>query len=132
MVDADAPDGAALDTLRLVLIDDATDLRRLMRVVLERDGMVIVGEGGDGTEAVALAATLHPDVIVLDLAMPVMDGLEALPQVLAVSPGTAVVVVSGYDDTLGPKAIAAGAVGYISKDKSLFDLGSRVRALLAA
>ena len=132
MVGAEASNGATHDTLRLVLIDDATDLRRLMRVVLERDGMVIVGEGGDGAAAVELAATLHPDVVVLDLAMPVMDGLEALPQVLAVSPGTAVVVVSGYDDTLRPKALAAGAAGYISKDKSLVDLGSRLRAIVAA
>ncbi|HET9691232.1 MAG TPA: response regulator [Acidimicrobiales bacterium] len=117
---------------RIVLVDDAADLRTLMRITLERDGMEVVGEGGDGQAAIDLAGRLHPDVLVLDLAMPVMDGLEALPGVLAASPTTAVVVVSGFDDTLGPAAVAAGAAGYICKDAQLAELGKRLRALLHA
>lgn len=86
-------------------------------MTLTRDeGFDVVGEAGDGLEAIAEAERHQPDLVVLDLSMPVLDGLEALPRILAVAPDARVVVVSGFDGgrMRGP-ALAAGAVAYLEK-----------------
>ena len=84
----------------------------------------MVGEAGDGHEAVELARDLQPDAVLLDLAMPRMDGVEALPLLLEAVPGVRVVVMSGFDQRgLGAQLIETGAVRYVEKGVRM-DLGT--------
>jgi CheY-like chemotaxis protein len=102
--------------VRVLLVDDLSDIRLVMRLLLEADGRAeVVGEAIDGAEAVRLAAELHPDAIVLDLRMPGMDGVTALPLIRDASPGTVVVALSALP--VGPmtdRAIDLGAT-YVRK-----------------
>lgn len=115
--------------IRVVLADDTPDVRMLVRTALEMAGdFDVVGEAADGAEAVDVIGRCRPDVAVLDLAMPVMDGLEALPMLRDVSPATRVVVLSGFE----PEAIAAdvlelGAARYVQKGRSLPELTATIR-----
>jgi DNA-binding NarL/FixJ family response regulator len=105
------------DALRVVIADDHQIFRDGLRSTLQDAGMAVVGEASDGTEAVALARELAPDVLVLDLNMPGVSGLEALRQIARDCPDvqTVVLTVSADDrDVLG--ALAAGACGYLMKD----------------
>jgi PAS domain S-box-containing protein len=106
---------------RIVIVDDNDDLRRLLRIQIERLGRYnIVGEGVDGVDAIDVVTETQPDVVFLDLAMPRMDGLEALPLILQAAPGVRVVVLSGFDQgTIAAKALAAGAVRYVEKGMRL-------------
>lgn len=103
--------------VRTLLVDDAVELRVLIRRALEASGRYeVIGEAGDGYEAIERAAALCPELVLLDLSMPRMDGLEALPRLHAVSPGSAVVVLSGHTRALAEDAaLAAGAVAYLEK-----------------
>ena len=104
--------------MSVVLIDDEASILELERALLEGDGrFVVVGEGGDGSAAVKLARTLQPDVIVLDVLMPGMDGWEALPLIKRVSPSTCVIVISalGADSELNDRAVWLGAATYLDK-----------------
>lgn len=103
--------------IRVLVVDDTADLRFLLRLALgSEEDIDVVGEAGDGREAVEAARRHRPDVMLLDLAMPVMDGLEALPLVRAVSPGTQVVILSGFEATsMAASASAAGAAAYVQK-----------------
>jgi PAS domain S-box-containing protein len=118
---------------RILIVDDNDDVRRLLRIQLERlDKYDIVGEAVDGEDAVAAATELKPDVVLLDLAMPRMDGLQALPLILDAVPGVQVIVLSGFDaDSMAPKALAAGAARYIEKGLRM-DLGSVIDSVLQA
>jgi len=102
---------------RVVVADDFADMRHLVRMTLERSGRFqIVAEAENGLEAVDQARDLQPDIVVLDLAMPVLSGMEALPQIREASPHTKVVVLSGFDRSrMESEAIAGGAVGYLEK-----------------
>lgn len=81
---------------RVVVADDAAGIRALLRTLLSLEpDFDVVGQAGDGAEAVDLVAKLHPDLIVIDVSMPVMSGLEAISAIRAISPGTRVVVLSG-------------------------------------
>ena len=81
---------------RVLVVDDAEELCMLLRMRMEaRSGLTVVGEAGDGVAAVELASELQPDLVMLDVAMPRMDGLEALPLIRAAVPGVRVVVLSG-------------------------------------
>ncbi len=101
----------------IVVADDAVDLRFLVRRLLERDGRFeVLAEAGDGEQAIALATEHQPDLVLLDLSMPVLDGLQALPDILAACPGTRVVVLSGFDaEHMAQKVRDLGAVGYVEK-----------------
>jgi CheY-like chemotaxis protein len=112
----------------VLIVDDTEDMRLLLRLALERAGaFTIVGEAGDGRTAVELAATLQPDAVLLDLAMPVMDGLQALPLVRQASPASCVVVLSGFNGRqLAAEAAALGAHGYIEKGVRPADLVARL------
>jgi signal transduction histidine kinase len=106
------------DALRTVLIaDDVPALRRLIKITLDATGRFeVVGEAGTGAEAIEQARQRHPDLVLLDLSMPQMDGLEALPHVIDASPGSRVVVFSGFDEQrMGPVARRMGAAAYLEK-----------------
>lgn len=104
-------------TIRVLLADDTPDIRKLLRVNLELDGRFeIVGEAADGAEAVALTRSLRPDAVVLDLAMPVMDGLQAAPVIRECSPESRILVLSGFDHArMEARAREQGADGYLEK-----------------
>jgi DNA-binding NarL/FixJ family response regulator len=102
---------------RVVVADDFADMRHLVKVTLERSGRFeVVAEAENGVEAVDMARELQPDILVLDLSMPVLSGMEALPQIRDASPDTKVVVLSGFDRSrMESEALAGGAVGYLEK-----------------
>jgi chemotaxis response regulator CheB len=95
----------AVATYRVVVADDEVSMRELLRVVLSLEpDFEVVGEAGDGVEAVALVADLAPDLVVIDVSMPVMDGLQAIERIRQVAPATRVAVLSG--ERLGLPGIA--------------------------
>lgn len=102
---------------RVMLVDDSSDMRLVMSMSLAgAPTYEVVAEAGDGAEAIELAADLQPDIVLLDLAMPGMDGLTALPEILRVSPASRVVMLSGFDEPRTQAAAeAAGAAGYVRK-----------------
>jgi CheY-like chemotaxis protein len=108
--------GEASPKVRVLLVDDLPDIRLVMRLLLEADGRVeVVGEAADGAEAVRLTGELHPDAVVLDLRMPGMDGVAALPLIRGAAPGTVVVALSALP--VGPmtdRAVDLGAT-YVRK-----------------
>jgi signal transduction histidine kinase len=105
------------EALRVLLADDAADIRLLLRRSLEHDGSVqVIGEACNGAEAVRMAERIRPDVVLIDLAMPVLDGLQAIPQIRQRSPDTEIVVLSGFNGSvMEEKAIDAGAAAFVSK-----------------
>ena len=107
----------------VVLVDDAPDVRGVIRALLRRDpNFSVVGEAGDGAQGVEVVRDLRPDLVLLDLAMPVMDGLTALPLMLQASPGTRVVVLSAFGtDRTVAAAMDAGATAFIHKGGELAD-----------
>lgn len=112
--------------LRVLVVDDAPDLRLLVSFVLSSStDYEVVGEAGDGAEAIEVATRLRPDLVMLDLSMPGMDGLEALPHLLELR--IMVVVLSGFTrQTMTTNALRLGALGYLEKgakpDQLLTDL----------
>ncbi len=107
--------------ISVLLVDDHPLLRQALRAVLEREGdLEVVAEAGDGPQAVALATELKPDVVVMDISLPEMDGVEATKRVKEVSPKTAVLALTVHDDeqTIA-EVLSAGASGYLTK--SVFD-----------
>jgi signal transduction histidine kinase len=101
---------------RVLLVDDSPALRALTRMVLDGKGFEVVGEAGDGLAGVTMAAELQPDLVLLDLAMPVMDGLEALPKVREAAPHAKVVILSGFDRrAMEQQVVDAGADAYLQK-----------------
>lgn len=106
--------------VRVVLVDDTPDIRLLLRTALAGyDRFSVVAEAGDGACGVEAVRLHEPDLVLVDLAMPVMDGLEALPLMRAASPSTRVVVLSGFEPgRMGQAALQAGAAAYLQKGAS--------------
>ncbi len=102
---------------RVLIIDDSPPVRALLRHCLSLSGRFeVIGEACDGRDGIAQAIRQQPDIILLDLAMPVMDGLEALPHLARGSTHSMIIVLSGFNvDTTGTKAMALGASAYIEK-----------------
>jgi len=103
--------------IRVLIADDHGLVREGLQTVLDREGFEVVGEATTGREAVAQADTLLPDVILLDIRMPDMDGLQALSQIKAKHPQTSVIMLTTYaNPSYMARAVNAGAAGYLSKD----------------
>ena len=115
--------------ISVLLVDDHTLIRQGLRVLLESEAdIVVVGEAEDGRVAVELARRLHPDVVVMDIAMPQLNGIEATRQILAALPKTRVVVLSAHSDAeYIDQVTALGATGYVLKQSSLHDLATGIR-----
>ncbi len=115
-----APAEAAV---RVLIADDAPDIRLLLKMYLTDSRLEVIGEATNGAEAVDMARDQQPEAIILDLAMPVMDGLEAIPLIKEVSPATKIVVLSGFDaERMAQKAISLGAETYLQKGVALGDI----------
>ncbi len=113
---------------RLVLADDHRMLRDSLRRALEEHGFDVVGEAADGQEAVRLALALRPDVVLMDVSMPVLDGVEATRQLHRVAPDAQVVMLTMHaDGDVMARAIQAGAVGYLVKDCSMDEVVGAIR-----
>ncbi len=116
---------------RVVLVDDTLDLRELLCMALTRGGFEVVGEAGDGRQGIEVCEREHPDIVLLDLAMPVMDGIEALPDIRRSCPAALIVVLSGFGaQQMAARAMAAGADGYVQKGASLKKILGYVRDLV--
>lgn len=115
-------------TIRLMLADDHRMLREGLSRSMSEHGFDVVGEARDGVEAVNMAYSLNPDVILMDVSMPEMDGVEACRQVRAAVPGTKVVMLTMHaDQEVLANAIRAGACGYLVKDCSTEEIAGAVR-----
>jgi len=109
--------------IRVVLVDDAPEIRRLLDTVLTFDGrFTVVGEAGDGKEAIDVVAEARPDIVVLDVEMPFRTGTEALPEILERVPGTPVLVYSSASEDVEREVLAAGAAAYREKGADLAEL----------
>ena len=118
--------------IRVMLVDDQQIVRQgLATILLYEEDIEVVGEAGDGQEAVSAARTLRPDVVVMDLKMPVLGGVPATRQIREALPETQVIVLSTYDtDDLVFQAIRAGANGYLLKDASSETLSAAIRGVV--
>jgi len=105
--------------VRAVVIDDTQDIRDLLSMVLTRNGMDVVGQAGDGQAGVELVRAERPDLVLLDLAMPVMDGIEALPLIRELVPDAKIIVLSAFAGAVSEQVLEWGADGYLQKGTPL-------------
>ena len=120
-----------MDKIRIVLADDHAILREGIRALLEdQHDMLVVGEAADGRKAVELARTLKPDVVVMDIGMPLLNGLEATRQIKHDCPDVAVIVLTMHDnEEYVSQLLAAGASGYVLKRAASSELVTAIRAV---
>ena len=117
------------ESLRVLIVDDHDLFRTGLRNLLEEQGVVIVGEAATGAEAVSVVREIAPDVVVMDLNMPGMGGVDATRHITAIAPLTRVVMLTiSEEDSDVMDAIMAGACGYLLKDSSIQDLMAGIRA----
>lgn len=120
-------------TVRVLIADDQTLFRSgLARLLKEDPRIVLAGEAADGNEAVKKAATLKPDVVLMDLKMPGLDGIEATTRILATQPDCKVLILTTFDaDSYVLQALRAGACGYVLKDAEPTAIASAIMAVLS-
>jgi RNA polymerase sigma factor (sigma-70 family) len=121
----------ATRTLRILLADDHTVVRNGLRLILERQpSFEVIGEAADGREVVELAAEKRPDVVVMDIGMPNLNGIEAARRIIASHPETAVAILSMHaDEGYVIRALKAGVKAYLLKDSAEADLIAAIRAI---
>jgi DNA-binding NarL/FixJ family response regulator len=119
--------------ISVYLVDDVPELRELIRLGMEEDpGFEVVGEAGDGRSALAGIAETHPAAVLLDLSMPDMDGLQAIPHIREGDPDVTIIVLSGFSaDRMSGPAMDRGADGYIEKGTPIQDLREAIRTAVA-
>ena len=119
------------DAIRVLLVDDHELVRRGLRAILEsEDGLDVVGEAGDGTEAVEKALELMPDVVVMDVRMPKRSGIEATQAIKEALPHTRILMLTVSDEDADLyDSIKAGATGYLLKDTQQEELGNAIRSV---
>ncbi|GAB3912010.1 DNA-binding response regulator [Microlunatus endophyticus] len=119
------------DDVRVIVVDDQDIVRDGLVTVLSLiEGITVAGSGSNGQEAYDLVESLHPDVVLMDLRMPVMDGATATARILAEHPGTGVLVLTTFDDDASiAGALRAGARGYLTKDASRADIAAAIRSV---
>ncbi len=119
--------------IRVLVCDDVEAFRALMRFTLQEDPEIeVVGEAPDGMAAIKAAERLQPDVVLLDLTMPILDGIDALPTLLERAPGARVVALSGWGaERMAEAAIEQGAVAYVEKTDDVEAIRAAVRAAAA-
>ena len=110
-------------SIRVVLADDHILVRQSLKSLLEREGIRVVGEASDGQELLGVAARLNPDVAVVDISMPLMNGLEAAGEIRKSSPQTRTILLTRHDeDQYVTEALRAGVKGYVLKNQAATDL----------
>lgn len=115
-------------TYRVLLVDDHTMLRQGLRRALEGEGVTIVGEASDGVAGVDLALSTRPDVVLMDVSMPVLDGIDATRRLVAADARMRVVMLTMHiDRDIVDRAFKAGAVGYLTKDSSMAEVVDAIR-----
>jgi len=120
-----------MNPIRILLADDHTVMRNGLRLLLERQpNLEVVGEASDGRETVRMAERVSPDVVVMDIAMPNLNGIEATRQITASRPEAAIVILSMHsDESYVVRALKAGARAYLLKDSAEGDLISAIHAI---
>jgi DNA-binding NarL/FixJ family response regulator len=120
-----------MNPVRIVLADDHTVMRNGLRLLLERQpDLQVVGEAADGRQAVALAESANADIVIMDIGMPNLNGIEAARQIVNRNPRTAITILSMHsDESYVIRALKAGARAYLLKDSAEADLLAAVRAL---
>jgi len=126
-----SPANQSVRRRRILVIDDGDSVRDIIRIFLERDGFEVCGEAADGVEAIEQAKKLKPDLIVLDLAMPRMNGAEAASILSSTMPDVPIVLLTLYMNVLGPSlASAIGVKAVIDKTEGMDKLVACVHSLL--
>jgi len=116
--------------VRVLLADDHEMVRQGLRILLEREGFQVVGEASDGREAMKLCETHHPEVAVLDLSMPLLNGVDATREIMKSNPRTKVVLLTMHtEDHLILESLRAGVTGYVLKTKAASELVQALRAV---
>jgi DNA-binding NarL/FixJ family response regulator len=120
--------------ISVYLVDDVPELRELIRFGMEDDpGFEVVGEAGDGRGAIQGISETRPEAVLLDLSMPDMDGMEAIPVIRKDDPDVAIIVLSGFSaDRMENRAIERGADGYVEKGTPIQELREVTRTAVAA
>ena len=114
--------------IRVVIAEDHQLVRQGFKAMLERDGFQILGEAGDGREAVRLSRETHPDIALLDLALPLLNGIDAAREIERVSPRTRCILITMYDEQHHVlAALKAGIKGYLLKTRAVEDLEQAIR-----
>ena len=118
--------------IRILVVDDFNQWRTTLRSILEGiDGCRFVGEAGDAFEAVKKASTLHPDIVLLDVGLPMMNGIEAAPKIRNASPHSRIIFVSqDLDNETIAAALATGAEGYLFKSRVVDELEPAMKTAL--
>ena len=113
-----------MNSIRILLADDHGIVRKGLRLFLEQNpGMEVVGEAADGREAVSLAEKLHPEIVIMDISMPTLNGVEATAQIVKNNPQVGVIILSMHsDEGYLVRTLTAGAKGYLLKDSAETDL----------
>jgi two-component system, NarL family, response regulator NreC len=121
-----------MSQIRVLLADDHTVMRNGLRLLLERqDDLSVMGEAADGRQAVEMAAAGEPDVVVMDIAMPQLNGVEATRQIVIRNPRTAIVILSMHsDESYVIRSLKAGARAYLLKDSAEADLIAAIHAII--
>lgn len=121
-----------MNKIRILLADDHGVVRKGLRYMVERhDDLEVIGEAADGRDAVRLTAELQPDIVVMDIAMPMLNGIDAATQIIKETPKSAVIILSMHaDESYLLRALTAGVKGYLLKDSAEEDLVRAIRAVL--